>query len=164
MINIFCSENEIDKKNYFIVDYYLEAKSSLREAAWNLAIGQSIGNPNNRSIWETDDMFLNHSCFILEDEEFLKKSKAGNVRIAFPLANLSLEEDGISQILCHIAGGQVDILEIQKCHILDVTLPDEVEQTFKLNPAYGIEGFRKFNNVYNKPFLGGIIKPKVGTN
>ena len=162
MINIFCSEKEIDKKNYFIVDYYLEAKSSLREAAWNLAIGQSIGNPNNRSIWETDDMFLNHSCFILENEEFLKKNKAGNVRIAFPLANLNLDEDGISQILCHIAGGQVDILEIQKCHILDVTLPDEVEQNFRLDPAYGIEGFRKFNNVHNKPFLGGIIKPKVG--
>ncbi len=162
MISIFCKEEEIDSRNYFIVDYYLEAKTSLREAAWNLAIGQSIGNPNNRSVWETDEMFLNHSCFILEDEGFLKKSKAGNVKIAFPLANLNLEEDGISQILCHIAGGQVDILEIQKCHILDVTLPVEVEKSFRLEPAYGIDGFRKFNGVENKPFLGGIIKPKVG--
>lgn len=162
MISIFCKEEEIDSRNYFIVDYYLEAKTSLREAAWNLAIGQSIGNPNNRSVWETDEMFLNHSCFILEDEGFLKKSKAGNVKIAFPLANLNLEEDGISQILCHIAGGQVDILEIQKCHILDVTLPVEVEKSFRLEPAYGIDGFRKFNGVENKPFFGGIIKPKVG--
>ena len=61
MISIFCKEEEIDSRNYFIVDYYLEAKTSLREAAWNLAIGQSIGNPNNRSVWETDEMFLNHS-------------------------------------------------------------------------------------------------------
>ena len=162
MISIFCKEEEIDSRNYFIVDYYLEAKTSLREAAWNLAIGQSIGNPNNRSVWETDEMFLNHSCFILEDEGLLEKSKAGNVKIAFPLANLNLEEDGVSQILCHIAGGQVDILEIQKCHILDVVLPIEVEKSFRLEPAYGIDGFRKFNGVENKPFFGGIIKPKVG--
>jgi ribulose-bisphosphate carboxylase large chain len=162
MISIFCKEEEIDSRNYFIVDYYLESKTSLREAAWNLAIGQSIGNPNNRSVWETDEMFLNHSCFILEDEDLLKKSKAGKVKIAFPLANLNLEEDGVSQILCHIAGGQVDILEIQKCHILDVVLPIEVEESFRLEPAYGIDGFRKFNGVENKPFFGGIIKPKVG--
>jgi len=162
MISIFCKEEEIDSRNYFIVDYYLEAKTSLREAAWNLAIGQSIGNPNNRSVWETDEMFLNHSCFILEDEDLLKKSKTGKVKIAFPLANLNLEEDGVSQILCHIAGGQVDILEIQKCHILDVVLPIEVEESFRLEPAYGIDGFRKFNGVEDKPFFGGIIKPKVG--
>lgn len=162
MISIFCKEEEIDSRNYFIVDYYLEAKTSLREAAWNLAIGQSIGNPNNRSVWETDEMFLNHSCLILDDEDLLKKSKTGNVKVAFPLANLNLEEDGVSQILCHIAGGQVDILEIQKCHILDVVLPIEVEESFRLEPAYGIDGFRKFNGIENKPFFGGIIKPKVG--
>ena len=127
MVNIFYKKEEINSKNYFIVDYYLESKNSLREAAWNLAIGQSIGNPNNRSIWETDQMFIDHSCLILEEEEVLKNSKEGKVKIAFPLSNLNLEEDGISQILCHVAGGQVDILEIQKCHILDINFPEDVE-------------------------------------
>jgi ribulose-bisphosphate carboxylase large chain len=162
MISIFRKEEDINSKNYFIVNYYLESKNSLREAAWNLAIGQSIGNPNNRSAWETDQMFLEHSCFILEEEEILKNSKGGNVRIAFPLANLNLEEDGVSQILCHIAGGQVDILEIQKCHVLDINFPQEIEEKFRIKPAYGIDGFRNLNGVYEKPFLGGIIKPKVG--
>ncbi len=160
MINIFTKE--IDKSKYFIVTYFLEAKTNLREAAWNLSIGQSIGNPNNRSVWETEKMFLDHSCFILEDEEVLRNQKSGIVQIAFPLANINLEEDGVSQILCHIAGGQVDILELQKCQILDVVLPDEVEKTFALKPAYGIDGFRNFNGVEGKPFFGGIIKPKVG--
>ena len=107
-------------------------------------------------------MFLDHSCLILEDEETLRGKKSGVVKIAFPLANINLEEDGVSQILCHIAGGQVDILEIQKCHILDVVLPELVEKEFRLDPAYGIDGFRKFNGVEDKPFFGGIIKPKVG--
>jgi ribulose-bisphosphate carboxylase large chain len=159
MINIF---NKILQKNYFVVKYYLKSKTTLREAAWNLAIGQSIGNPNNRSVWETDEMFLNHSCFILHDEGELESIKEGIVNVAFPLSNINLEEDGISQILCHIAGGQIDISEIQKCHVLDIELPEDIENNFRLNPAYGIDGFREFNNVYNKPFFGGIIKPKVG--
>ena len=51
--------------NHFVVEYYLEAKTSLMDAAWNIAVGQSIGNPNNRSIWETEEMYQNHSCFCL---------------------------------------------------------------------------------------------------
>lgn len=160
MINIFTKD--IDLEKYFVVTYFLESKTSLREAAWNLAIGQSIGNPNNRSVWETEEMFLNHSCFIMEDEDYLKSLKEGIVKFAFPLSNINLEEDGISQILCHIAGGQVDILEIQKCQILDIQLPEKIETNFKLKPAFGIDGFRKFNGVNGKPFFGGIIKPKVG--
>ena len=153
---------KIAPNNHFVVEYYLEAKTSLMDAAWNLAVGQSIGNPNNRSNWETEEMYQNHSCFILEDEGYLKSNKNGIVKISFPLSNINLEEDGISQILCHIAGGQVDILEIQKCHILNIELPEDVENSFRLKPAYGIDGFRKLNGVYKKPFLGGIIKPKVG--
>ena len=162
MVRIFQKESEITRENYFLVDYFLEAKTSLRDAAWNLAIGQSIGNPSNRSVWETEQMFIDHSCLILADENELLGKKTGNVRIAFPLANLNLEEDGISQILCHIAGGQVDILEVQKCHVLNITLPESVEKQFALKPAFGIDGFRRFNGVQNKPFFGGIIKPKVG--
>lgn len=148
--------------DHFVVKYYLEALTSLKEAALNLAIGQSIGNPKNRSVWETEEMYENHSCFILADEDELKNKKSGIVEISFPLSNINMDEDGISQILCHIAGGQVDILEINKCHVLDITLPIEVEENFRLKPAYGIDGFRKLNKVHEKPFFGGIIKPKVG--
>jgi ribulose-bisphosphate carboxylase large chain len=160
MAQIFTTD--IDKNKYFIVKYFLKGKTSLREAAWNLAIGQSIGNPKNRSIWETETMFENHTCKILEQENVLKDKKEGIVEIAFPLENLNLQEDGISQILCYIAGGQVDILEVEQCHVLDIILPSEIEKSFALKPAYGINGFRKFCNVNNKPFLGGIVKPKVG--
>jgi ribulose-bisphosphate carboxylase large chain len=107
-------------------------------------------------------MFLDHSCLILAEEPQLLQRKDGKVRIAFPTANINFEEDGVSQILCYVAGGQVDILEIQKCHVLNITLPDWLEKEFSLKPAYGIDGFRKFNGVENKPFFGGIIKPKVG--
>jgi ribulose 1,5-bisphosphate carboxylase large subunit-like protein len=162
MISIFTKPESLDLNRYFVVKYFLEAKTSLRHAAWDLAIGQSIGNPNNRSVWETDQMFVDHSCFVLSKEEDLLNIKEGEISVAFPLANLNLEEDGISQILCHIAGGQVDIEEIVRCQILDIKLPDNIENEFCLSPAYGIDGFRRFNKVIDKPFFGGIIKPKVG--
>lgn len=153
---------DLNTEKHFVVEYFLESKTNLREASWNLAIGQSIGNPNNRSIWETEEMFKRHSCFIMADESYLESVKEGIVKIAFPIANINLEEDGVSQILCHVAGGQVDILEIQKCYVLDIELPEEIEKSFRLKPAYGIDGFRKFNGVNQKPFFGGIVKPKVG--
>jgi len=160
MVNIY--RQDINREKYFIVTYFLRGKTNLREASWNLAIGQSIGNPKNRSIWETDDMFENHSCFILDDENNLLSKNEGIVKIAFPLENINLQEDGVSQILCHIAGGQVDILEIEQCHVLDIELPSAVEESFRLKPAYGIDGFRKYCGANQKPFFGGIIKPKVG--
>jgi len=159
-MNVFQPDFVSDE--YFIVKYFLKGKTSLKSAAWNLAIGQSIGNPNNRSVWETEQMFKDHSCIIMADETYLSSVKEGIVNIAFPLANLNLEEDGISQILCHVAGGQVDILEVEQCHVLDITLPQHIEQQFALKPAHGIDGFRKFSNIHDKPFFGGIIKPKVG--
>ena len=63
----------VDEEKYLLADYYLEAipSSNLRDAAWSLAIGQSVGNPNVRNEWETDDLFENHSCFVLEDEQDL---------------------------------------------------------------------------------------------
>ena len=46
----------IDRKKYFIVTYRLGATTNLKEAAWQLAIGQSVGNPNVRNQWETDEL------------------------------------------------------------------------------------------------------------
>ena len=58
----------IDRKKYFIVTYRLGATTNLKEAAWQLAIGQSVGNPNVRNRWETDELFDNHSCIILSNK------------------------------------------------------------------------------------------------
>ena len=51
----------VDNELNFIVTYDLEGKKSLRDAAWELAIGQSVGNPNVRNQWESDDLFDTYS-------------------------------------------------------------------------------------------------------
>ena len=60
----FYREN-VDSEKYLIATYAMKSKTSLKDAAWNLAIGQSVGNPNVRNSWETDELFERNSCIII---------------------------------------------------------------------------------------------------
>jgi len=154
---------DLNIEDYIIATYFLSSQTTLRDAAWQLAIGQSLGNPSVRSKWESEELFHNHSCIIIADEDELKNLKSGVVEIAFPLANIDMKEDGVSQLLCHLMGGQMDIDNVETCHLLDIDFPPEAEAVFK-NPFYGIEGVRTFTGAFDKPLLGGIVKPKVANN
>lgn len=161
-MNIFTCD--YSSEDYILARYYLESKTTLRDAAWELAIGQSIGNPNARSFYETEDLFKKHSCLVIGDEKLLTKTQSGIVQIAFPLENINLVEDGISQLFCQLMGGQMDIDNITKCHLKRISFPRKVERNIFKGPKYGITGIRSFTGVHNKPLLGGIIKPKVIDN
>ena len=103
-MNIFKLESQINKDKYFIVEYFLGSTKDLRDAAWQLAIGQSVGNPNVRNRWETDELFENHSCIVLSTESTLKQKKEGKVKIAFPVINIDFATDGIAHLLVNIMG------------------------------------------------------------
>ena len=149
-----------------IATYYVSTSDnrySLFDLAWNLAVGQSIGNPNTRSLFETDEMLKAHSCKILDKKEDLIKKKEGIIHIAFPLVNIDLETDGISQMLCHFMGGQLDINMFEKCILKDFQIPDKSKKHF-LGPKFGVKGIRNYLNNHDRPLLGAIIKPKVGAS
>jgi ribulose-bisphosphate carboxylase large chain len=150
-----------DYKKYVIATYLLSSTKSIKDAAWNLAIGQSVGNPNVRNKWETDELFENHSCIILEDEKKLDIAGTLEVKVAFPKINTDWETDGVSHLLCQLMGGQVDIDIISGCRLIDLHLPEDVRNKF-LGPKFGISGFRKYTEQYNKPLFGSIVKPKIG--
>jgi ribulose-bisphosphate carboxylase large chain len=159
MINIF--RKNIDKEKYFIVTYELESETNLRDGAWQLAIGQSVGNPNVRNSWETDELFENHSCMVLGDEDVLTNQKKGKVQIAFPIVNIDFKTDGISHLMVNIMGGQMDIDNIVKCGVIDIEFPSHVEDIF-LGPKFGIAGIREYTKTYDQPLFGAIVKPKIG--
>ena len=106
-MNIFTKD--IDPNEYIIARYYLQSTTTLRDAAYAIAIGQSVGNPNVRNHWETTELFAKHSCLIMADEKELAKEKSGAVNIAFPAANIDITTDGVSHLLCMLMGGQLDI-------------------------------------------------------
>jgi ribulose 1,5-bisphosphate carboxylase large subunit-like protein len=146
-------------ENHFTVDYYVESKKTLVEVAEAIAIGQSIGNPSVRNEFETDELVENHCAKIIGDYDDLKSKNKGTIKIAFPTININWEEDGISQFICDIMGGQTDIDIIEKCHVIDVDIFDYYEI---LKPKFGISGIRKITGQYEKPILGCILKPKIG--
>ncbi len=162
-VDKFLFNQDIDKEKYILADYYLESiiNLNLYEISKAIALGQSIGNPEIRSIYETEELFEKASVKITGDPQELQKKKKGNVRFAFPLENLNLKEDGVSQLLCHLMGGHLDIDAVRQCRLTDVNFPKEFLDAFK-GPKFGIPGIREFTQAFNKPILGSIIKPKVG--
>lgn len=153
--------SEINKENYFFVTYYVKSSKNLADAAWQISCGQSIGNPNIRNEWETDELFENHSCKIIDSEDRLKTLKSGTVVIAFPTINIDFRTECISHLLVNVMGGQLDIDSIEKCHVKDIEFPKSVLSCFK-GPKFGIAGIREFTKVKSRPVLGSIIKPKTG--
>jgi len=151
----------IDTEKYFIATYDLEGKNSLCDAAWEVAIGQSVGNPNVRNQWETDELFEIYSAKVIGNKEYLKNIKRGIIKIAFPIINTNWKEDGITQLLVQVMGGQLDIDNVLYCRLLDIEFPEHVTKYF-LGPKFGITGIREYLNLKDKPLLGAIIKPKTG--
>lgn len=157
-------EHLVNPESYFVVKYYISTRNNLANAAWNIAIGQSVGNPNVRSVWETEELFADHSCLILGNKQELKQQAAGFVDIAFPIDNIDFQTDGISHLLVNIMGGQLDIDFIDQCKVIDIVFPPSVYRQFP-GPRYGIKGIREFTGVPNyKPLLGAIMKPKTGVS
>jgi len=160
-MKFYRNRSEIDPNKYLVATYAMTSSTSLDDAAWNLAIGQSVGNPNVRNEWETDELFENHSCIILADKAELAQTKAGTVEIAFPVANTDWESDGINHLICQLMGGHVDIDCVTGCRLIKLELPETVTKHF-LGPKFGLTGIREFTGQYNKPLFGSIVKPKIG--
>ncbi len=152
----------IDKKKYVIATYWIKANNSdLKKNSWELAIGQSVGNPNVRNQWETEEIFEKSSCIILHNKDELENKKEGTVKIGFPVINTNWEEDGISHLMCQLMGGQMDIDSFESCRLIDIEFPEEVLSYFK-GPKFGIKGIRSYLNCKDKPLSGAIVKPKTG--
>ena len=114
---IYIDSYETD--DYLVATYYLKCSKTLSDGAWDLAIGQSVGNPNVRNRWETDELFEKYSCKIIGKKEDLDRISEGTVRIAFPVVNTDWEEDGISHLLCQLINLLLQY-HIQELYHLDI--------------------------------------------
>lgn len=159
-MNLFRTLDEIDQEKYFVATYKAKSITRLVDLAWDIAVGQSVGNPSIRNKWEDDELYENHSCLILNNKDILEKTNEGFVDIAFPVANIDWVNDGINHLICQLMGGHTDIDIVDRCRLVGLKLPEHVKAQF-LGPKFGITGLRRISNSYDKPLLGGILKPKV---
>ena len=156
LLDIF-RPNGVLYDKYFVATYDVSSATNLLDAAYNIAVGQSIGNPNMRNAMETDYVIENHACKIIHTPAELLRKRNGTVMIAYPKANINFHQDGVSQLICQVMGGQMDIDFIEKCVLTELLGLDKY-----FEPKYGITGIREYLGAYNRPLVGAIIKPKIG--
>jgi len=99
---------------------------------------------------------------------YMKKLQAvvfdisGNsVRIAYPIELFEL--GNMPNMLSSVAGNVFGLKDLKNLRLNDVRIPEEIVTSFK-GPKYGITGIRKLVDVYHRPLIGTIIKPKLGLN
>jgi len=104
----------------------------------------------------------------IKQRDYVKKLMAkvfsikGNlVKIAYPEG--LFEHDNIPNILSSIAGNIMGMKAVSSIRLEDVSFPNEILKSFP-GPKYGIAGVREILKVKNRPFIGTIIKPKLGLN
>lgn len=183
IVDFYRLPEAINNNDYVYATYYLETPMDLYEAANAFAAEQSTGTWQ-RVGYETDDVREKHGIKIAGiypipgdirephlpsatlTEEF-KGGKDGNIkikaailRLAFPHINFGPK---IPNLLSAVAGNLYEMGAFTAIKLLDLEFPKEYLKGFT-GPRFGIEGCRNILKVYDRPFVGAIIKPCVGIN
>ncbi|MCD6276048.1 MAG: type III ribulose-bisphosphate carboxylase, partial [Thermoplasmata archaeon] len=85
--------------------------------------------------------------------------KRGLVKIAYPLD--LFEVRNMPAILASVAGNIFGMKSVENLRLLDMRFPADLIKEYP-GPKYGVEGIREMTGVKDRPFLGTIIKPKIG--
>jgi len=124
---------------------------TLKKAAEHVALESSIGTWTN----VPGKNYMKH----LAAKIF---SIDGNlVKIAYP--SELFEGGNAPNILSSIAGNIFGMKAVKNLRLEDVSFPKSILKSFP-GPCLGIDGIRKELQVYDRPFLGTIVKPKLGLN
>jgi ribulose-bisphosphate carboxylase large chain len=67
----------------------------------------------------------------------------------------------VQNILTFIVGNVLGMKEVSGLKMLDVWFPSSMLEQYD-GPSYTLEDMRKYLNVYGRPILGTIVKPKIG--
>jgi ribulose-bisphosphate carboxylase large chain len=82
------------------------------------------------------------------------------VKIAFPW-RLFDRNGNIQNIFTYIAGNIFGMGDVKGLKLIDVWFPPVMLEQYD-GPSYTLDDMRKYLNVYDRPILGTIIKPKMG--
>jgi ribulose-bisphosphate carboxylase large chain len=82
------------------------------------------------------------------------------VWIAYPW-RLFDRNGNVQNILTYIAGNIFGMKQISELKLLDIWFPPAMLDQYD-GPSYTIDDMRKYLDVYGRPILGTIIKPKMG--
>lgn len=118
--------------------------------AHEIAIGQSIGNPNIRSEIENSPNIKDFAANIESIEGNIVKISFNRNAFIWP---------NVNQLMCIIMGGHTDILGVDKCRVIDIDIDIDTQ-----GPVLGMSGWKERLDAQHRPLFGAIIKPKSGLN
>lgn len=155
-----------------LATYYIETPLPLDDAARLIASVQSIGAGELREA-NTKWIVEKHSARVIDVRERAggssdtlptraeyrqRRMHAGFVTVAFPMINFG---PTIPNLLTAIAGEIFEMAVFSAVKLTDIHFPDSFLRHFP-GPRFGITGCRKILGVYDRPIIGGIMKPCVG--
>ncbi len=152
----FINLKAIPKKTDVICQYKITParKKNFREVVDAVAGESSIGT------W-TEISTMKKRILKLAPKVYYIDRKNNRVRIAYP-AEL-FEMGNLPEILSSIGGNIYGMKSVNGLLWEDINIPKKMLKSFK-GPRYGIEGLRRKFKVKGRPFVGTIVKPKVGLN
>ncbi len=86
--------------------------------------------------------------------------KRNLIWIAYPW-RLFDRRGNVQNILTYLVGNILGMKEVSALKLLDVWFPPAMLEQYD-GPSYTLDDMRKYLNVYDRPILGTIIKPKMG--
>lgn len=133
------------------VTYKVRARN-IKQAAKEIVYGQSIGNPYVRTPYDK-----NLRKYLPNYEV-----KRREIVVYYPWSNFDHESGymNVNHMMSMFMGGQMDIDNIRSCQLVDIDFGRYAAQFPK--PQYGMKGIRAKLEVYGRPLIGAIIKPKIG--
>jgi ribulose-bisphosphate carboxylase large chain len=139
------------KETDLICTFYVEPGGiSLKEAAGGVAAESSVGTWTELTTEKPYVKRLAAHVFSIE----------GNaIKIAYPIE--LFEPSNMPNILSSVAGNVFGLKALKNLRLLDIEFANQLLNTFK-GPTFGISGIRKLLKIPKRPFVGTIIKPKLG--
>ncbi|MEK6915080.1 MAG: type III ribulose-bisphosphate carboxylase [Nanoarchaeota archaeon] len=139
-------------KDELIALFYFEPSKSV---SVNEAVGR-IASESSTGTWTT----------LFKMPPRMKKlmahpySISGNyVKVAYPLD--LWEKGNCPQLLSGIGGNIFGMKALDNLRLMDIHFPKSYLKSFS-GPRHGMQGIRKMMNVYKRPMLGAVPKPKIG--
>lgn len=126
---------------------------TLESAATEAAAESSTGS--NLKVSSATNYSMNIDALVYDIDH-----KNNLVYIAYPW--IMFDRGGnVQNIMTFIAGNVFGMSNLKECKLLDVWFPPQMMVQYD-GPSYTLDDMRKYLDVYDRPILGTIIKPKIG--
>jgi ribulose-bisphosphate carboxylase large chain len=154
-VNLNLSESQLRDGEYMLAVFHLvpDKKSNMLQAAAEVASESSTGT--NFPV-KTETPFSRQMNALVYQVDYRKSL----VWIAYPW-RLFDRGGNVQNILTYIVGNVLGMKQITALKLLDVWFPSAMLEQYD-GPSYTLDDMRKYLNVYRRPILGTIIKPKMG--